>query len=663
MYMVLFAAYAVLLSKYTGEEDLVIGTPIAGRDHAAVNRIVGMFVNTLPLRIAPKKEYAVQQWLLILREQMLRAFEYGHYPLDELIEQLNIARDPSRNPLFDTMFVLQDAKRDAVHLPGLTIEPMEWQSRNAKFDMTWVADESEDGLRLTVEYDTDLYTGAQMERMLIHFEHILAQMSGQPSQLLKEIELITEAEKQAVLERFNATDADYPKHTLIHEQFEQQAALRPDHPALMVGGKAIRYGVLNQLADRFAVRLREAGVIDGQPVGLLANRSAEMIVAIFAILKAGGAYVPLDPTHPHERLAYILKDCQAKLLILTPEQTKVPEFAGEVMTISLAESEAVHAEVNKVEPDVEAESDVEANLDVEADPYVEGDLRAKTEIADSTRTAYVMYTSGSTGAPKGVVTTHRNVVKTVINNGFIQITEQDRMLQLSNYAFDGSTYEIFGALLNGATLVIIPHDDVLDMARLAHTFDSMRITSAFMTSVLFNALVDYDLTSLRHVRRLFVGGEALSKPHVLKALDALGEHRIANGYGPTETTVFATTYPIGEEVRSLASIPIGKPIHNTKAYVLDQNGHLLPVGVPGELCIGGDGVAKHYVGLPELTADKFVDDPFNPGGRMYRTGDLVSWFEDGRLEFHGRIDDQIKIRGNGSNRARSKRDCSSIRTC
>jgi len=621
LFMVLLAAYYVLLSKYTGEKDIVVGTPIAGRDHADAASVAGMFVNTLALRHAPEGRYQVQEWIERVREDTLLAFEHGSYPLDELIEKLRIERDPSRNPLFDTMFVLQDAKPETIHLPNLSIEPIEWHSGMAKFDMTWVVDEDTDLLRMTVEYRTDLYSAAQITRMTEHYAHVLSQMADRPAMLLREVRLITDEEANRILHEFNDTDADYPREATIHQLFEAQAALRPQHPALRFLNQSITYQELDALAERLADALRFQGMRPGDRIGLLADRSIEMIAAIIGILKAGGAYVPIDPSYPDERVSYMLDHSGARIVIAASGRS-ISGYAG--LTIPLdgdAWAECVRA-AGAAEP---------AQAEIPPDP--------------AAMPAYVMYTSGSTGKPKGVITTHRNIVKTVRNNGFIELGAEDRILQLSNFAFDGSTFEIFGALLNGATLVLIAKGDVLDMAELAATIERERITSFFATASLFNAMVDYNVACLSSIRRVFIGGETASRAHMLRAYEFLGPRRIANAYGPTETTVFATTYNVDEGLQAMDTVPIGRPIHNTKTYVVDPDGHLLPVGIAGELLIAGEGLAQQYLGDPELTNARFVTVPWLGEERAYRTGDRVRWLADGKLEFISRMDDQVKIRG------------------
>lgn len=614
MFMILLAGYNLLLSKYTAEKDIVVGTPIAGRYHSDTASIAGMFVNTIALRNRVEGHYQVEEWISLVRSETLQAFEHGEYPLDELVEKLRINRDPGRSPLFDTMFVLQDARPEITHLNELDIEPLEWATRTAKFDMTWAVDDHDDLLKMTVEYSTELYQEEQIDRMAHHFVHILNQMTSQPNRQLQQLQLITAEEEKQILECFNSTAASYPRLQNIIELFEEQVLRRPDHTAVQFDQESLTYSDLNRLTRQFAGVLIKKGLRPGTAVGIRSERSIEMIVGILGILRAGGAYVPIDPSYPDERAAYMLNNSGASILA-APNDTSLDGFHGVYVPLEpfyWSNIEAVEVEKIQIDPEMPA---------------------------------YIMYTSGSTGEPKGVVTTHQNVVKTSINNGFVDLKPEDRILQLSNYAFDGSTFEIFGSLLNGSTLIVIRKEDVLDIAKLAAIIEKEHIASFFITTTLFNALVDYDVTSLKHTKRVFVGGEATSKPHMLSAYEYLGANRIANGYGPTETTVFATTYNVDETLQSKHSVPIGRPIHNTRTYVISEEGHLQPIGIAGELYIAGDGLAQEYLGEPQMTRSRFTSIPSLREQRLYRSGDKVKWLPDGSLEFISRIDHQVKIRG------------------
>ncbi|MFX3646303.1 MAG: amino acid adenylation domain-containing protein [Paenibacillus sp.] len=617
LYTVMMAGYSILLSKYVGQEDIIIGVPTAGREHADTASVVGMFVNTLALRLRPEGEIEVQRYIQQVHTQLLQGYEHGMYALEELIEQLALPRELNRHPLFDTMFVLQNMEHSSPEASSISIRQMPFESSEPKFDMTWGSVEHAGGLSLTVEYNENLFSSETIERMMHHYEHILQQMVIRPYEHIMKIEMCT-PEERLHLASLEGEIVDYPREETITQRFEKQVLQYGDRPSVVMGTEEITYGELEIRANQLAEILRLKGIASGGVVGLLANRSIGMIVSIMGILKVGAVYVPLDPTFPEDRLAYMLRDSQAQLLI-TEVNLGVPDFQGQTVLLD----ERLWGEMAK-----------------------EKVISDRVERWNADSPAYVMYTSGSTGAPKGVVTTHRNIMRTSVNNGFMDMGPEDRVLQLSNYAFDGSTYEIFGALLNGAVLVLIPREDVVHTAELARTLKEERISSAFMTAALFNTLVDYDVTSLTHVRKLFFGGEAASRSHVLKALDYLGPHRLANGYGPTETTVFAATYNVDETLRDRRNVPIGRPVHNTKVYVLNRWGQRQPIGVPGELYVGGDGLALGYLNQPAQTSERFIESVITPGEIIYRTGDLVRWLPDGNLEYLDRLDQQVKIRGN-----------------
>ncbi|MGN7414456.1 amino acid adenylation domain-containing protein [Paenibacillus sp. SAF-068] len=617
LYTVMLAGYSVLLSKYAGQEDIVIGVPTAGREHADTASVVGMFVNTLALRLRPAGEMEVQKYIQQIHAQLMQGYEHGMYALEELIEQLALPRELNRHPLFDTMFVLQNMEHSSPEASSFSVRQVPSGSSEPKFDMTWGSVEHAGGISLTVEYNENLFSSDTIERMMHHYEHILQQMVIRPYEQIMKIEMCT-PEERLHLASLEGEIVDYPREETISQRFDKQVLRYGDRPSVVMGSEVITYGELEIRANQLAEMLRLKGITPGDVVGLLANRSIGMIVSILGILKVGSAYVPLDPTFPEDRLAYMLRDSQAQLL-LAEANLGVPDFQGP--TIMLDErlwSEGLKKEI------------------------VSDQVQSWT----SDSPAYVMYTSGSTGAPKGVVTTHRNIMRTSINNGFMDMGPEERVLQLSNYAFDGSTYEIFGALLNGAVLVLIPREDGVHTGELARTLKEERISSAFMTASLFNTLVDYDVTCLKHVRKLFFGGEAASRSHVLKALDYLGPHRLANGYGPTETTVFAATYTVDETLKDRRNVPIGRPVHNTKVYVLNRWGQRQPIGVPGELYVGGDGLALGYLNQPAQTSERFIESVITPGEIIYRTGDLVRWLPDGNLEYLDRLDQQVKIRGN-----------------
>ncbi|EGO65801.1 non-ribosomal peptide synthetase [Acetonema longum] len=613
-YMVLLAAYNILLSKYTGQEDIIVGSPIAGRPHADLEQVVGMFVNTLAMRNYPAQDKSFLEFLGELRENVLQAFEHQDYQFEELVETLDIPRNVSRNPLFDTMFALQNMDMAALAVNDLHFSPYPFENKIAKFDLTLLAVERDNKLQFTLEYYTRLFSRETMRRLGEHFANILGSVLRQPQIRLGDIDMMSGEEKRQILVDFNNTATAYPKDKTLQELFEEQAAAHPKQTAVVFNGQQLSYQELNHKANQLAGALRAKGVTPNRIVGIMVERSPEMIIGILGILKAGGAYLPIDPEYPEERIGYMLQDSSAALLITQPRLAAANLFKGEI-------------------------------LDIDDPALYRGSCANLPRVNTAQDLAYVIYTSGSTGKPKGNLTMHYNVVRVVKNTNYIEITGRDVLLQLSNYAFDGSVFDIYGALLNGAKLVLVDRIGVLDIARLPRIIEQERVTVFFITTALFNTLVDIDIDCFRNIRKVLFGGEMVSVSHVRKAFNYLGGGKIIHVYGPTETTVFATAYAVNQLAESEISIPIGAPIANTSIYILGKAGQLQPVGIPGELCIAGDGLAWGYLYRPELTAEKFVPNPFLPGEKMYRTGDLARWLPDGNIEFLGRIDHQVKIRG------------------
>ncbi|WP_432774041.1 non-ribosomal peptide synthase/polyketide synthase [Brevibacillus gelatini] len=612
LFMVLLAAYNVLLAKYSGQEDIVVGTPIAGRSHADVEKVLGMFVNTLALRNYPAKAKPFQAFLEEVKQNTLQAYTHQDYPFEALVEKLEIKRDLSRNPLFDTMFILQNLDKKAYELDGLKLEAYPAQAGNAKFDLTLEATEDESGIHFALVYSTKLFRRETIERMAGHFLQVLRAITKNQAAALQEISLLSEEERHLVTVAFNNTFGEYPRNRTIVELFEEQAAKTPEHTAVVMDGRSLTYRELNEKANQIAHALRKNGIGKDSIVGLLADRSLEMISGIMGILKAGGAYLGLDPEHPSERRSYMLEDGDVKVVLV--QKHLLPLVSEDLKTIVL-DGDSLHVENS-------------ANPALVNGPH---DL------------AYVMYTSGSTGKPKGVMVEHRNVIRLVKNTNYVQVRETDRMIQTGAIGFDAMTFEIFGALLHGASLYLVSKDVLLDAEKLGSFLRTNQITTMWLTSPLFNQLSQDNPAMFASLRALIVGGEALSPKHINKVRNALPELEIWNGYGPTENTTFSTCYLIDKHFEE--QIPIGKPIANSTAYILDANNQPQPIGVPGELCVGGDGVARGYLNKPDLTAEKFVPNPFVPGEMMYRTGDLARWLADGTIEYLGRIDQQVKIRG------------------
>jgi amino acid adenylation domain-containing protein len=912
LYMNLMAVFNVLLYKYTGQEDIIIGSGIMGRPHADLHDIIGMFVNSLALRNRPSGAKSFRLFLQEVKTASLKAFENQDMQFEDLVDKLNLERAPSRNPLFDVMFTVQNFEQTKVELENVTFSPCQYGNVTSKFDMTLFTFEKGDNIDFQLEFCTDLFKPGTITRMTDHFINIIRQVTADPGIRLPEIDLPGEEEKRRLLHDFNNTYEWYPRKSTIPELFQQQVEKNPDRVAVVFADQFLTYRELSQRAGTIAAYLYfENHVRQDTPVAMLMERSIPMMEVILGILKAGGAYLPLDPSFPEERMKDMLLDSGTRVLIsrkryiktlnrlqwecplfytflcvdstgiygeeereeselmdkklweyvgqgagdeitgggwlssytgkpipkaemgeygdnilkkLTPllhnrvrvlevgcasgitmyriapkvgfyygcdlsaaiieknrqriraqghrnivvdclpahEIDRIKEkdfhlvilnsviqcfnghnylrkvirkavdklgekgyfFIGDVMDRELKKDLIKDLEAFKrahkgkeytTKTDWSTELFVSKNFFRDLTVEIPGIRKAEfspkvytieneltrfrydvlltidkkkkipqtktpkqkhkyqhdasilekyrkkkvpsTNKADGGQLAYIIYTSGSTGKPKGTLTTHANVIRVVRNTNYIRFTGEDRVLQLSNYAFDGSVFDIYGALLNGAALVMLKKEDVLALDRLSALIVRERITVFFVTTALFNALVDIGIQGLKGVRKVLFGGERVSVEHAAKARHYLGENRVIHVYGPTETTVYATYYNINHIDPRMDTIPIGSPISNTFVYILDPRLKIVPIGVNGELYIGGDGTARGYLNRPGLTREKFLRG--GPGGavfsksappgrrrqKIYKTGDLARWLWDGNIEFIGRVDHQVKIRG------------------
>jgi tyrocidine synthetase-3 len=640
LYMVLLGLYNVLLSKLSGQEDIVVGTPIAGRRHADLQQIIGMFVNTLALRNFPTGEKTFSRFLSQLKESTLDAFENQDYPFEQLVEQVEINRDASRNPLFDVMFSLQNIGEDREGNEGNEVNESidgeegqqgqnedEYQHRVSKFDMTLTAVDYEDNVFFTLEYSTKLFHEETIQQFIGYFKRILAKVLVDREIKISGIEIISEVERRQILDDFNDTNTNYPGDKTIHQLFAEQVEKNPDRTAVVgsiVGSGAgsgtvgewdrifqITSGELNQRSNQLAAYLQSKGVKDEEIVGLMVDTSLEMIIGILAVLKVGGVYMPINPDYPGKRKKYLMRDANVKILM-----TNYKESNNEQEVIQLD------------------------NFDV--NNYSEEGLQKRGHYASL---AYIIYTSGSTGNPKGVMVEHQCVVRLVRNTNYLEFREGDRILQTGALEFDASTFEIWGALLNGLELFLFPREMLLTAGKLKETLCRYAISTVWMTSPLFNQMVDLDIEIFQSLGNLLVGGDVLSPNHINRVKTRFPHLSIINGYGPTENTTFSTTFAIKREYEK--NIPIGKPIANSTAFILDKYDHLVPPGIVGELVVGGDGIARGYLNQPELTMGKFVEQVTSGPRkqRLYKTGDLARSLWDGNIEFLGRIDHQVKIRG------------------
>ncbi|MDP1501082.1 non-ribosomal peptide synthetase [Bacillus velezensis] len=614
LYMVLLAAYNTLLARLSGQEDIIVGSPIAGRPHKDLEPILGMFVNTLAIRTEPKGDKRFTDYLAEVRQAALEAYEHQDYPFEELVERLGVQRDTSRNPLFDVMFVLQNMERESLVLNKLHLaQAADTSHKTAKFDATLYASEGSDGsISFDFEFNTDIYQKQTIEKWLCYFTRILTKVIENQAIPLGDIHVLDNAETNRVIYQFNQTKSDYPRHETISRLFERQAKETPDARAVVYDGQILTYRELNERANRIAAALRSNGVGPESVVALLTGRTTELASGILGILKAGGAYLPIADDVPRERAEWMLKDCKADILLQSDKLDGLP-LSGKRLFIEDIQTKAGLSSENP-EP-----------------------------LGGPESLAYMIYTSGSTGAPKGVMIEQRSVIRLVKNSNYIDFTPEDRLLFTSSLGFDVTTFEIFGPLLNGASLYVSDQETYLDSDVLETFIQQNGITTLWLTSSLFNHLSEQNEHVFSGLSRLIIGGEALSPSHVNRVRNALPHLSVWNGYGPTENTTFSTYFLIEQSYDH--SIPIGRPVGNSTAYIINSRGTPQPIGVIGELCTGGDGVARGYFGRPELTEEKFVPNPFVPGERMYRTGDLARWLPDGTIEYAGRMDDQVKIRG------------------
>jgi len=610
LFMLLLAAFKVLIARCSGQEDIVVGTPVANRSHVELEPVIGFFANTLVLRTDFAGDPSFRELLALVRETCLGAYAHPDMPFEKLVEELRPERTLGQNPLFQVSFVLQDAAAGADFAFVTVASP---------FDLTLFVRDGPDGtLSATVQYKRDLFEPGTIARLAGHYRMLLEDVASDPDRRISALSLLTPAERHRLLVEWNDTASVYPAGA-VPEVFEDQVERAPEAVALLYEERQLTYRELNRRANRVAHRLRALGVGPDTLVAVCMERSLDMVIACLGVLKAGGAYVPLDPAYPTERLAFMLADSGAvALLTRRVHLDRLPE--------RLAPTICVDADAGALERE---------------------SPENPARIAGPGNLAYVMYTSGSTGLPKGVAIPHRGILRLLFGISYARLGPNETVLHASSPSFDLTTFELWGPLLHGGRCVLFP-GRVPTPDALRDVIEKHGVTTIWLTGSLFNSIVDATPESLGGVQQLLVGGEALSVPHVRRAAEALPSTQIINGYGPTEATTFACCYHLpGPPEADATSIPIGRPIANTRVYVLDRHRQPVPIGVPGELWIAGDGLARGYVGRPELTAERFVVQRLSQTleERLYRTGDLVRWLGDGTLEFLGRLDDQVKVRG------------------
>ncbi|MEH1847189.1 MAG: amino acid adenylation domain-containing protein, partial [Nostoc sp.] len=626
LFMTLLAAFSTLLYRYTGQSDIFVGTPIANRNRTEIESLIGFFVNTLVLRTRFEKHPSFEKLLKFVRETTLKAYEHQDVPFEQVVEALQPQRCLSHSPLFQVMFVLQNAPIGELELPGVTLSELDQQSTIAQFDLTVSFTETSQGLVGSWEYNTDLFDSATIERMATHFQNLCSAIVENPQHRVDELPLLSEAERDQLLVEWNDIACEYPTDKCIHQLFESQVERTPFAVAVVFEEEQLTYQELNQRANQLAHYLQSFGVRQEVLVGICVERSIEMVVGLLAILKAGGAYVPLDPNYPKERFSYMLEDSGVQVL-LTQQKLKssLPSHTAQVVCLD-TDWEAIKQHSQE-------------NLDVGV---------------SSDNLAYVIYTSGSIGQPKGVLVTHQNLVNhsSAIASEY-NLSSWDKVLQFAALSFDVAVEEIFPSWLSGATVVLRPQEMFASFADLVEFINTERLTVLNLPAVFWHQWV-LDLSqssnALRCLRLVVVGSEQVQWSRVAIWQKYVGNYiKLYNAYGSTEATITATVYQL--DLRHLeektGSVPIGRPIANTQIYILDKHHQPVPIGVPGELYIGGDGLARGYLNRPELTQEKFISNRFSDSKskQLYKTGDLARYKSDGNIEFLGRIDNQVKIRG------------------
>ncbi|MEH1827041.1 MAG: amino acid adenylation domain-containing protein [Nostoc sp.] len=642
LFMTLLAAYNTLLYRYTGQTDILVGTPIANRDRTEIEGLIGFFVNTLVMRTDLSENPSFNELLPRLREMAFGAYTHQDLPFEMLVEALQPERDLSHTPLFQVMFVLNNAPTSEVELTGLTVSELPIESAIAKFDLTLSMENTSTGLVGGWDYNTDLFDSSTIERMTGHFLTLLEAIVANPSDRISQLPILTAFEQQQLLVEWNDTQVDYPQDKCIHQLFEEQVERTPDAVAVVFENQQLTYHELNTRANQLAHYLRSLGVGADVLVGICVERSLEMVVGLLGILKAGGAYVPLDPEYPQDRLTFMLADAQVSVLLtqqhlvekLPRHQARVVHLDNDWLLISKSSQENPIAQVQA------------SNL------------------------AYVIYTSGSTGQPKGVMLSHSNLCNHMFwMQATFPLTEKDKVLQKTPFGFDASVWEFYAPLLAGGQLLIAEPGGHTDSAYLLRLIAQQQVTTIQLVPSLLQMLLEQGgIETCQSLKHVFCGGEVLPvtlQESLLSKLDV----NLHNLYGPTEACIDATFWNCQREIYPQL-VPIGRPIDNTQIYILDQNLQPLPVGVPGELHIGGAGLARGYLNRPDLTQEKFIPNPFSgsrgageqrsrgagerrrkiaqfpvPSPRLYKTGDLARYLPDGNIEYLGRIDNQVKIRG------------------
>ena len=626
LFMTLLTAFKILLYRYTGQTDLLVGSPIANRSKAEIEQLIGFFVNVIVMRTDLSGDLSFLDLLERVKSTALEAYVHQELPFEKLVEELKLNRDLSYNPLFQVMFVLQNVPKPNLSLSDLLVSYEEGYNNTSKFDLTLFMEDCDRGLVAICEYNTDLFNADTIARMLGHFQTLLENIVSNPQQSISKLPLLTPPEVRQLLVEWNDTKTDYPQDKCVHQLFEEQVEKTPNAVAVIFDNQRLTYQELNSRANQLARHLQQIGVKSDVLVGICMHRSIEMVVGLLAIMKAGGAYIPLDPAYPQERLAFTITDSQISVLLTqTCLASDLPTHSAQIKIIC---------------------------IDNESKAFERYSQENVVSNARPENLAYLIYTSGSTGKPKGVQIPHRAVVNFLSTMAQTPgLEKKDVLLSVTTLSFDIAALEIYLPLIVGARLVLANQSVIADGTQLLKQLANHNVTVMQATPATWRMLLAAGWQNKNDLK-ILCGGEALDSSLAHQLIERGKE--VWNLYGPTETTIWSAVQKVSDKDRQQGICPIGRPIANTKFYILDPQQNLVPVGVPGELHIGGIGLARGYWNRPDLTGEKFISSPIPPqfplskggtGDRLYKTGDLVRYQADGKFEFLGRIDHQVKIRG------------------